>query len=343
MSRPASVGGKNEKHMWFEQLTGFKEESPENVRNNIEVNGDELISHINSQKLVCGKLEIPTLARLIEKSPGIKDFNGKVKVTEIVADVQELHCQIENANALFQAASQFNLLEMVSPDVIPEQGIDRYEFDHTQGPACAIACGAGTIYRNYFVKVNGQVGQTENNQIDCLDLIGKELDNENLNLWKMKNGYALVNQNGLLAINQKITQLDEKGREHLKGKLKTGIQWNTEVTKSKTKHKVSQIYCSALPVSYCQTESFYWEHFARIILEATYESTLYAGMINMINNHSNLVFLTLVGGGAFGNEDHWILESMQRAIRKFKNVPLDIKVVSHHKSNLNLIKCIDEI
>jgi len=91
-----------------------------------------------------------------------------------------------------------------------------------------------------------------------LDLIGKELNNDQLNLWKMQNGYALVNHNGLLAINKKIAQLTEVERENLKEKLKTGIQWNTEVAKSDTKHKVSQIYCSALPVAYSYIESFYW-------------------------------------------------------------------------------------
>ncbi|WP_092581042.1 hypothetical protein [Hyunsoonleella jejuensis] len=329
--------------MWFEQLTGFKEESPENVRNNIEIKGNEIVSLINSRSFLFGKLDILTLAELKKLNKNIKDYNEKIKVTEIVADVQELHCQKENSNALFQAASQFNLLEMVSPTITPEQGIDRYEFDYTQGPACAISCGAGTIYRNYFVEVNEQIGQTVNNQIDCLDLIGKELNNEKLNLWKMQNGYALVNQNGLLAINKRIAELTEIEREELKEKLKTGIQWNTEVTKSAKKQIVSQIYCSALPVAYSHIESFYWEYFARVILEATYESTLLAGVLNMENNKSNKIFLTLVGGGAFGNEEYWILESMQKAIRKFKNVPLDIRIVSYRSSNLNLRKCIEEI
>lgn len=329
--------------MWFEQLTGFKEESPENVRNNIEINGSEIISRVNSKRFSYGKLEVPTLAELKKQNKNINEYNEEIKVTEIVADVQELHAQVENSNALFQAASQFNLLEMVSPSVTPEQGIDRYELDYTQGPACAISCGAGTIYRNYFAEINGQIGQTTHNQIDCLDLIGKEFNNDNLNLWKMQNGYALVNQNGLLAINKKIAQLTETEREKLKEKLKTGIQWNTEVTKSETKHKVSQIYCSALPVAYNHIESIYWEYFARIILEATYESTILAGILNMERNKSNKVFLTLVGGGAFGNEEYWILESMQKAIRKFKHAPLDIKVVSYGYSNPNLIKCINEI
>lgn len=329
--------------MWFEQLTGFKEESPENVRNNIKISGNEFVSLVNSQTFSFGKLEIPTLATLKKQHEKIKKYNASIQVMEMVADIQELHCQVENTNALFQAASQFNLLEMVSPQVTPEKGIDSYEFDYTQGPACAISCGAGTIYRNYFAEVNGQIGQTANNQIDCLDLIGEALDNGNLNLWKMQNGYALANQNGLLAINKKIANFTEAERENLKGKLKTGIQWNTEVTISDTKHKVSQIYCSALPVAYSPIESFYWEYFARIILEATYESTLYAAVLNMEKNNSNKVFLTLVGGGAFGNEEYWILESLQKAIKKFKNVPLDIRIVSYGRSNPNLINCINEI
>ena len=329
--------------MWFEQLTGFKEESPDKVRSKIKIQGNEFVSLVNFQRFSFGKLEIPTLLELKERNRRITDYNSKIRVREVIANVQELHCQIENSNALFQAASQFNLLEMVSPSVTPEQGIDRYELDNTQGPACAISCGAGTIYRNYFVEVNGQIGQTANNQIDCLDLIGKKLGNDKLNLWKMQNGYAMVNQNGLIAINKKIANLTETERENLKEKLKTGIQWNTEVTKSDTKHKVSQIYCSALPVAYSDIEPSFWEPFARIILEATYESTLYAGVLNMENNNSNKVFLTLVGGGAFGNEENWILESLQKAIIKFKNVPLDISIVSRSRPNPNLMKCINEI
>jgi len=57
-----------------------------------------------------------------------------------------MHADSANAGAIFQVASQFNLLEMVSDNVTPEQGVTRYERDATQGPACAIAAGAGTIY-----------------------------------------------------------------------------------------------------------------------------------------------------------------------------------------------------
>lgn len=329
--------------MWFKELTGFEETSPQYVRENLIIEGDYLVSKINNKKFHYGRLEIPTLKDLRDAIELKTSQSQKISIQEIVANVQDLHCNAENANAVFQAASQFNLLEMVSPEVTPEHGIDGYENDYTQGPACAIACGAGTLYRNYFVKVNNHIGQTATNQIDCLDLIGEELNNDELQLWSMKNGYALVNKNGLLKIHQKLDDLSNAQREALKGKLKIGIQWDTEVTLSEEKYSVTQVYCSALPVAYSFIESHYWESFARLILEATYEATLYAALKNMEITGSNLIYLTLVGGGAFGNDMHWILESLEKAILKFRDTALDVKVVSYGQSKSELRNCISRI
>jgi len=123
------------------------------------------------------------------------------------------------------------------------------------------------------VPVNEQQGQSANNQIDCLELIGKEFKNEDLHLWKMSNGYALVNKDGLQNINAQLNTLINKERGDLKENLKIGIQWNTEVTLTDTKQIVSQAYCAALPVAYSYIKVTYWVKFARLILEATYEAT----------------------------------------------------------------------
>lgn len=329
--------------MWFKKLTGFEEVSPENVRENLYIEGMNLISKVNNKSYQFGTLEIPTLSELKEKAPDLSQYQDKIQISEVVGDVQELHCKPENTNALFQAASQFNLLEMVNPRVTPEEGVDDYEYDLTQGPACAIACGAGTIYRNYFVPVNGKIGQSADNQIDCLELIGKALNNEELELWKMQNGYALPSQEGLLNINKQLAQMSKDERESLKEKVKIGIQWNTEVTLLENKHLVSQAYSSALPVAYSFIEDFYWEYFASLILEATYEANLYAGLINLENTKSKQVFLTLVGGGAFGNDLYWIRQALVKAFKKFKNTPLDIKIVSYGQSNPMIHDLIEEV
>src|SRR5215216_2373940 len=89
--------------------------------------------------------------------------------------VRAMHRSPEYAGALFQVASQFNLLEMVGPEITPMDGVTRYEGDRTQGPACAIAAGAATIYRNYFAPVAGGQGQTEERQFDGLADIGEAL------------------------------------------------------------------------------------------------------------------------------------------------------------------------
>lgn len=318
--------------MWFEDLMGFEEISPENVRANLELDNTKMRSKVNGASYEMGTLEIPLLKDLRSRYKDLGSFSNTLRVSEIIGDVQKMHCLSENKNALFQAASQFNLLEMVGPDVTPEQGVGSYQYDRTQGPACAIACGAGTIYRNYFVPINGKAGQSVNNQIDCLDTLGSALGNQDSKLWKMTNGYALPDQEGLLIINKKLSDIFIEEREQLKGLLKIGIQWDTEVTVSISKQLVSQAYCSALPVAYSHLEFYYWEYFARLVLEATYEATLYAGLINYENTGSNKVFLTLVGGGAFGNEMNWIIDSIEKAFIKFQNTPLDVKIVSYDSS-----------
>lgn len=328
--------------MWFENLFGFQEESPQIVRENIEIFGNKLRSKKNGREIHFGNLEIPTLGALSQKI-NLNNFHDSIKINEVIDDVEQLHLDSNNQDALFQVASQFNLLEMIHQGITPEMGISRYEYDKTQGPICAISCGGGTLFRNYFANVNGQVGQTEHNQIDCLEILGEELENTQSNFWKMKNGYALFNENGILAINQKLSTLNNHQKDKLKQKLKIGIQWNSEVVFSKNKHRVSQIYCSALPVSYNIIDYYYFEPFSRLILEATYEATLYAGILNMIKYNSNIVYLTLIGGGAFGNEENWILDSMKKALIKFSNTPLDIRIVSYGYSNPNVTKMIQEL
>ncbi len=299
----------------------------------MSVDGNLLKSHINGKEYVCGLLETPSLAELRYRVNHSKNNSGKISVREIIANVQQLHIDESNAGSLFQVASQFNLLEMVSPDVTPEYGVGRYEHDRTQGPACAIAAGAGTIYRNYFVNVNGEQGQTSENQIDCLADIGTKLGNSDNHLWEMRNGYALASEEGLTEITNKIKSASESEIDGLRKLLRIGIQWNTEVTLSNSKHTVTQAYCSALPVAYSQQSSERWASFAQIILEASYESTICTGILNSMKTGNSKVYLTLIGGGAFGNERTWIINAIKRSLELYQHIDLDVVIVSHGYSN----------
>jgi len=320
--------------MWFEKLVGFRE-TKENVYKNLKIENTKLISLVNKKEFEIGELEIVSLKELKEK---ITQNLSKNKIEQIIADVKELHKNPQNENTLFQVASQFNLLEMVSPNITPEMGVDRYENDFTQGPTCAIACGAGTIYRNYFVKLNKQIGQTENIQIDCSEEIGELLDNKNNNLWQVKNGYLLFEN--VEKLNQILENFD---KEEIKNSLKVGIMWGSEVTISEIKYKVSQIYCSALPISYNYYNKDELEKFAKIILEAAYEATICAGILNYLKTGNNRLYLTLLGGGAFGNRIEWIIEAIEKTLKKYSNSGLDIKIVSFRNRNYDIEEMIERI
>lgn len=315
--------------MWFETLTGFAEESPDQVRENLAVAGDVITSHVNGKQYTYGDLETPTLAELRSCLQLVTAQRSPTTIREVVADVQQLHTDEQNAGALFQVASQFNLLEMLSPSVTPECGVGIYANDRTQGPACAIAGGAGTIYRNYFIPVNGQIGQSEHHQIDCLKDLGEALGNSDGRLWKMVNGYALATEEGLAEITDKLRHADEQQRDALRDLILVGVQSNTQVTLSDCRHCVTQVYCSALPVAYSRVPSAQWAEFAKLVLEAAYEATICAAILNTDRPGNNTVFLTLLGGGAFGNEPEWILSAIKRCLHQYEERGLDIAVVSY--------------
>jgi len=307
--------------MWLKKLTGFNE-SKEAIYKNITITDGVLISKVNNKSYHYGTLETPTLKELREQVAKSNSKKGKLKLQAIQADVKALHLDESNENALFQVASQFNLLEMVGANVSPESGIDIYEYDKTQGPICAICCGAGTIYRNYFVELEGQIGQSTMKQIDCLAKVGEALGNENNALWEMRNGYALLKEEGLYAINR---QLEVMNVDTIREKLQIGLMWDTQVTLDESTHRVSQAYCSALPISYVGYELELWKPFASLVLESSYEATICAGILN----GDKRVYLTLVGGGVFGNKIEWICSAIERACLKYADYDLDVKIVNY--------------
>jgi hypothetical protein len=334
---------------WFQNLTGFREDRVNDVAGQFLVAGESLTSVANGRTMRHGRFETPTLGELRRRLAELNIADGRLSFREVVGNVQHLHADPANAGALFQVASQFNTLEMVGPSVTPEEGIERYETDRTQGPACAIACGGGTIFRNYLVPLNGGRGQTADRQIDCLADITRALG---IGI-EMRNGYALPTGKQLRAIDDALAQRSDTERDDLISKLRIGVHHETEVTLQGGGHLVSQAFCSALPIAYNNHRVEHWERFARLVLDAAYEATLTVAAINVATSQTlaphasagtnprtvtrnRTVFLTMLGGGAFGNPEQWIIDAIYRSMDIFAATSLELVMVSYGKANPSL-------
>jgi hypothetical protein len=165
-----------------------------------------------------------------------------------------------------------------------------------------------------------------------LNDLGAALGNSSSQYWRMQNGYVLPTPSGLAAVDQQLATCSEDALNDLRSRLRIGIQANTQVTLASCQHRVTQAYCSALPVAYCAFEPPQWERFASLVLDAAYEATLAAAVVNAATTGNNTVFLTLLGGGAFGNDTTWITRAILRAVQIYRDVGLKVMIVSYGSS-----------
>ena len=334
---------------WFERLTGFRETTYAETRGRLAIEDGMLVSAATGARHGIGELELVSLDELRGRIGPPTATARRLRVRLLSGDVGALHLAPEYAGALFQVASQFNLLEMASPRLTPEDGVTIYQSDPTQGPACAIAAGAATIFRNYFAPTPDGIGQTRSRQLDGLADLGQALS-EALHqpvasLWTMRNGYAMCSRSALEQLTQHLGSLDDDALDALRGKLRIGVHSNVEVTDAPAapRPRVSQAFCSALPVAYSEVPARHWAGFASLVLEAAYEATLLAAALNARHGASNIVLLTRLGGGAFGNEEQWIQGALRRALLKGRNFDLDVRLVSYRAPSREMQELASEL
>jgi hypothetical protein len=252
---------------WFGQLFGVEESNNYTaVQANFKINNDATMTSLaNGETFRIGHFTTPTLNAL--RTRGVEllrayhaertEVSGdtELKYQHVVqGDVLPEHAQ--HPGAVFQAASQFNCLEFPSWQCLPEHGVTAYAHDHTQGPACALACAAGTVYRNYFADVDTHalgsalhsdastatqtvLGQSKHRQINNLDLLQRALNNDNENYFSVLNGYVfaqherdLARLSAVIAASQQRPAADPTAAaatsaldyESLKGLVKIGLQ-----------------------------------------------------------------------------------------------------------------------
>ena len=274
-----------------------------------------------------------------------------------------VHMTPSYSGSIFQVASQFNALEMLTPTQTPQQGISIYWNDKSQGPACAMVCPFGTLYRNYFcmpadgkqledksVNANPQIGiaaggtDTGNNQINTLTELMK-ID-ACFNDLRFQNGYIFVKDKAHLDAIDKYLSTPENFWKAMMA-IKYVIQEDTPVVDVTSDGKildqtVSQIYCSAYPVAYSTdpdpvtkdpprvtgTTRNDYALLSSMILHAVYYSTLAYAVTRITPDETRKkVFLTKVGGGFFGNDVSLIDNAIYNAVSHFTAYPIDVHIV----------------
>lgn len=348
---------------WFQKAFGFAERSWEETQSNFEFSDGVLKSKVNSASFHVGPFELVSMPELeeclktLEKPAGLSGLTFE----NIVGDTGALHRDSSNAGAVFQVTSLFNCCHGLTPDEEPEDGVSSIGSEATQGAACAVSCPAATVFRHYFVNGRGQAEK----QLNCLSRVSEAVKNSKENFYTMKNGFCMPRPpNGVARLSKKLAG-DPIIVEDVLAGIQVGVHWDTEVwtppglpkrssragssgglrdtsppraispprAEASIPHRVCQVLCSALPISFSKsTRSREWEFFARLVLTAMYDLTLtVASLLARQRQARVLVYLTAVGGGLLGNRHKWIVDAIEKALRKHAGEPLDVMLVHYAK------------
>lgn len=206
------------------------------------------------------------------------------------------------AGATFQVASNFNALEAVTEASSPEDErfLTDYVHDHTQGPDASVGAGAAAVYRLFLAQpINMASG------------------------WMHKHPESTM-RNGYLS----LARAEANRREGTVTDVSVLLHRDVDVTFYRPSldsletvphpHRIHQVFCAALNCKQGHSGRLNREHdaaidfaTARLFLRAAYLGTYQAA----IAAGSDVLCVTLLGNGAFGNALEWVVEALAHAHR----------------------------
>eukprot|EP01089_Gocevia_fonbrunei_P018558 TRINITY_DN6303_c0_g1_i1.p1 TRINITY_DN6303_c0_g1~~TRINITY_DN6303_c0_g1_i1.p1 ORF type:complete len:489 (-),score=94.01 TRINITY_DN6303_c0_g1_i1:24-1490(-) len=296
----------------------------------------------SSFKSSCGICENPNSTDLSflkhssnTKSYPILEILSKTdKSSSKFVDVSYLQSLKENVNALFQVASNFNGVEATSEKSSPEERnfTYRYIFDPTQGPAASISAGAAAITRVHapFYTLSTKSTspdswkQKTSKQVNFLENLSEH--------FPIRNGYVLFSGNEPGKFPENLTKLEwaellelssvgyHKDSQVVFGsKTSNGDSYNLVKDDDQV---IDQVFCAAVNINQGDSGRFNKrqnnaEQKCKFILDSAYEGSY----MSAIKHGKKKLFLTLIGGGAFGNNKAWIYEAILKAHLKWANHP----------------------
>lgn len=341
--------------LWFIKLFGFKE-SVSLVRKHLSCSkvgfNVKIMSDINNISYNAGNFQIRNISSFLNKFPKLPirnggSFNilsGKGRETKNFQKIDAFSMQSlpENDGATYLAASNFNCLEFTSRIDSVRNGVTDYIYDNTQGPYTALACPQSAVYRNYFYEHPNKnaTGQLK----EQINLLSKTP-------LKVENGYAIISTSDTSdLVEKKFNWSDENN-------YPVGVHNNCDVLltrASNRKFKIVDKKSKPIIANHVYAASFnlyddvvmnnFTLQILQHILEAEYKSTILSAWENSIKMEeegrqgAKKLFLTLLGGGVFGNPKDIIAKSIISSKDELIKSGLEVYAVAFDEASFNDIK-----
>ncbi len=321
---------------WFERLTGFRETDYDDTRAKLVVEGSRLRSLINGKSYGIGELELVPLQALRERA---KSGERTARAAQGKRGDRRRAANASVARERRRAVPSRIPVQLAGDGLAHgDAGARRHPLPtrpHSR-PGVRDRRRRGHDLPQLLRAGRRQPWPDDGRQFDGLADLGEALSGA-LNqpvkaLWRMQNGYALCTRAGLDAI-----------AEHL-GALQSGTaryparQTAHRNTPRRGSHRCRRGASAAglaglllgspggvQPVCHLPTGN----RSPSLVLQAAYEATMWAAVLNAQRGASNVVLLTQLGGGAFGNDEDWIHAAMRRALEMMSEFDLDVKLVSY--------------
>ena len=268
---------------WFEDVFKFKEQTYIQTQRRLLVMQTGTGSALRLGRWRVGKWSCPTLGELRAAGKSVLQESGLMgksfKISNITTHWHELHRQPENNGAVFQIATNFNGLSSVSSNETPEDGIEGYRASVCEGAVAASSCGAAVAFRNYLLPLgDGKVGQTSSDQLNLLSSLSSVVGDVR---WDIANGIIDADLSSLAKINRKISSFSPSQLDSIRESIRIGLHLDTEVTLSNAPHEqfVGHACCGVVDSGHSELQANLWEPLSTLILEATFEATLWASVI----------------------------------------------------------------
>jgi len=264
---------------------------------------------------------------------------GQLECWRRMVDVASLQGEPRNTGAVFQVASNFNIVEGIGQDVSPDRDgfTEKYHMDLTQGPAACLSAGPAAIARVYapfFSSVPlSECRQTGQRQVNLLCDLST--------YFPMHNGYVVLTRplsecgsvDSERAEAAPLPELDSQLSD-LADLAKVCYHEGVQVTSGfrckrtdsleivEEGQCVDQVLCAALNIGQgldgrFNRRSHQAESKARFLLRVAYEGSYMAA----VNAGRRQLHLTLIGGGVFANPHEWIVDALVGAHCKWGGHP----------------------